>query len=107
MRYDCSKNKIKQLEQKQDDGAIHQTVLAQTDNDSLHFANWISDYVQGKGHQGSKVRDRSSIPVNALNEPNSHADILHSLALGRQGQVTLGFSEPVGGKLVVYEASDA
>ena len=101
------KNKIKQLEQKQDDGAIHQTVLAQTDNDSLHFANWISDYVQGKGHQGSKVRDRSSIPVNALNEPNSHADILHSLALGRQGQVTLGFSEPVGGKLVVYEASDA
>jgi len=98
------KNKIKELEQKQD-GTIHQTVLEQRDNESLHFVNWVSDYVQGMGHQKSKVNDINSIPVNALNEPNSYTDTSHSLALGRQGQVTLGFHEPVGGKLIVYEAS--
>ena len=98
------KNKIKELEQKQD-GTIHQTVLEQKDNDSLHFVNWISDYIQGNGHKGSKVNDINSIPVNALNEPNSHTNTYNSLALGRQGQVTLGFSETVGGKLIVYEAS--
>jgi hypothetical protein len=98
------KNKIKELEQKQD-GTIHQTVLEQRDNDSLHFVNWISDYIQGNGHKGSKVNDINSIPVNSLNEPNSHTNTSNSLALGRQGQVTLGFSEAVGGKLIVYEAS--
>ena len=98
------KNKIKELEQKQD-GTIHQTVLEQRDNESLHFVNWVSDYTQGMGHKKSKVNDINSIPVNALNEPNSYTDTSHSLALGRQGQVTLGFSEPVGGKLIVYEAS--
>jgi len=96
------KNKIKELEQKQD-GTIHQTVLEQRDNDSLHFVNWISDYIQGKGHKGNPVGN--VFPVNALNEPDSHVDTSHSLALGRQGQVTLGFSELVGGKLIVYEAS--
>ena len=99
------KNKIKELEQKQD-GTIHQTVLEQRDNDSLYFVNWVSDYIKGKGHNEKKVNDINSIPVNALNKPNSHKDTSHSLALGRQGQVTLGFSEPVGGKLIVYEASD-
>jgi hypothetical protein len=98
------KNKIKELEQKQD-GTIHQTVLEQRDNDSLYFVNWISDYIQGNGHKGSKVNDINSIPVNALNEPNSYTNTSNSLALGRQGQVTLGFSEAVGGKLIVYEAS--
>jgi hypothetical protein len=98
------KNKIEALEQRQDD-AIHQTVLEQRDSDSLHFVNWISDYIQGKGHRDSKVDIMNSIPVNALNEPNSHTDTFHSLALGRHGQVTLGFSEPVGEKLIVYEAS--
>ena len=96
------KNKIKELEQKQD-GTIHQTVLEQRDNDSLHFVNWVSDYIQGKGHKGNPVGN--VFPVNALNEPDSHVDTSHSLALGRQGQVTLGFSELVGGKLIVYEAS--
>jgi hypothetical protein len=96
------KNKFKELEQKQD-GTIHQTVLEQRDNDSLHFVNWISDYIQGKGHKGNPVGN--VFPVNALNEPDSHVDTSHSLALGRQGQVTLGFSELVGGKLIVYEAS--
>ena len=96
------KNKIKELEQKQD-GTIHQTVLEQRDNDSLHFVNWISDYIQGKGHKGNPVGN--AFPVNALNEPDSHTDASHSLALGRHGQVTLGFSELVGGKLIVYEAS--
>ena len=86
------KNKIKELEQKQD-GTIHQTVLEQRDNDSLHFVNWISDYIQGNGHKGIQSKDISSIPVNALNEPHSHTDTSNSLALGRQGQVTLGFSE--------------
>ena len=99
------KNKIKELEQKRD-GIIHQTVLEQRDNDSLQFVNWVSDYIQGKGHKEKKVGDINSIPVNALNEPNSYTDTSHSLALGRQGQVTLGFSEPVSGKLIVYEASD-
>lgn len=97
------KNKIKELEQKQD-GTIHQTVLKQRDNDSLHFVNWISDYIQGKGHKGNPVGN--VFPVNALNEPDSRTDTSHSLALGRQGQVTLGFSELVGGKLIVYETSD-
>ena len=98
------KNKIKELEQKQD-GTIHQTVLEQRDNDSLHYVNWVSDYIQGMGHKGSKVSDIYSIPVKTLSEPDAHTDISHSLALGRQGQVTLGFSEPVSGKLIVYEAS--
>jgi len=97
------KNKIKELEQKQD-GTIHQTVLEQRDNDSLHFVNWISDYIQGKGHKGNPIGN--VFPVNALNEPDSQVDTSHSLTLGRQGQVTLGFSELVGGKLIVYEASD-
>jgi len=96
------KNKIKELEQKQG-GTIHQTVLEQNDSDSLHFVNWISDYIQGKGHKGNPVGN--VFPVNALNEPDSYTDTSHSLALGRQGQVTLGFSELVGGKLIVYEAS--
>ncbi len=98
------KNKIKDLEQRQDD-TIHQTVLETSDPDSLYFVNWISDYVQGKGHEGGVVDIRKSIPVNALNEPNSYTDDSHSLALGKQGQVTLEFSELVGGKLIVYEAS--
>lgn len=97
------KNKIKELEQKQD-GTIHQTVLKQRDNDSLHFVNWISDYIQGKGHKGNPVGN--VFPVNALNEPDSRTDTSHSLALGRQGQVTLGFPELIGGKLIVYETSD-
>ena len=46
-----------------------------------------------------------TIPVNALNEPNSFKDINKSLTLGRQGQITLGFSEPVSDKLIVFEAS--
>ena len=96
------KNKINELEQKQDN-SIHQTVLEKSNYDSLHFVNWISDYVQGTGHNKGKFSG-SSIPVNALNEPNSHTNTSHSLALGKQGQVTLGFSEPVGGKLIVYEA---
>ena len=98
------KNKISDLEQIQNN-AIHQTALEQKDSDSLHFVNWISDYVKGSGHQGHPVKDISSIPVNALNEPNSHTDINNALSLGRNGQVILGFSEPVNGKLVVYEAS--
>lgn len=97
------KNKIKELEQKQD-GTIHQTVLKQRDNDSLHFVNWISDYIQGKGHKGNPVGN--VFPVNALNESDSRTDTSHSLALGRQGQVTLGFPELIGGKLIVYETSD-
>ena len=43
--------------------------------------------------------------MNALNEPNSYTDINSALSLGRNGQVTLGFSDPVSGKLIVYEAS--
>ena len=98
------KNKINLLEQQQND-KIHQTVLEQRDTGSLHFVDWISDYVQGLGHNKSKVKDIKSIPVNALNEPDSYTNTSNSLALGRQGQVTLGFSELVGGKLIVYEAS--
>jgi len=98
------KNKIRYLEQQQDE-TVYQTVLESRKHDSLYFANWILDYSQGKGHYDSKVRDMQSIPVNALNEPNSFTNISNSLSLGRQGQVTLGFSDPVVGKLIVYEAS--
>ena len=49
---------------------------------------------------------KKSIPINTLNEPNSYTDVNNSLALGRQGQVTIGFSEPVSEKLIVYEASN-
>jgi len=54
------KNRINQLEQKQDN-AIHLTVLESSDDDSLYFVNWISDYIQGMGHYGSKVKDVKSI----------------------------------------------
>lgn len=97
------KNKIKELEKRQD-GVIQQTVFEQ-DFDSIHFASWILDYSQGSGHNRHKISDIKSIPVNALNKPDSYTDVNNSLALGRQGQVTLGFSEPVTGKLIVYEAS--
>lgn len=98
------KNKIQELEQKQDN-TVHQAVLERSDADSLHFADWVSDYSQGLGHYSNKVHDIKSIPVNALNEPDSYNDANNALSLGRQGQVTIGFSEPVTGKLIVYETS--
>ena len=98
------KSKINQLETKQN-GTIQQAVFEQNDSDPTHFADWVLDYSQGLGHGNSPVQDIKSIPVNALNEPNSHNDADNSLALGRQGQVILGFSEPVTDKLIVYEAS--
>ena len=97
------KNRIQELEKRQDN-TIHQAVFEQ-DFTSIHFADWVSDYSQGLGHRSGKVMDIKSIPVNALNEPNSYTDVNNSLALGRQGQVTLGFSESVTGKLIMYEAS--
>ena len=98
------KNKIKDLEQKQD-VTIQQTVLKKSDHDSLYFTNWVSDYVQGTGHKGNVVDLMKGIPVNALNEPDSYTDESNSLALGNQGHVTLEFSESVGGELIVYESS--
>ena len=98
------KNKITELEKNQNP-VIRQAVLEEKNNESIFFADWVSDYVQGYGHWVSPVEDTKSIPVNALNEPNSYNDVNNSLALGRQGQVTLGFSEPVTGKLIIYEAS--
>ena len=62
-------------------------------------------YLSGNGHLDNSVQDKKSIPVNALNEPNSFNDVNNSLALGRQGQAVIGFSQPVSETLVVYEAS--
>ena len=53
----------------------------------------------------SMIDVSKSIPVNALNQPNSYDDVNNSLSLGRQGQVTLGFSDSVTDKLIVYETT--
>jgi len=98
------KNKIKELESNSN-STIQKAVFEQTDS-SIYFADWVADYSQGLGHRDSKVNDKKSIPVNALNKPNSYDDVNNSLALGRQGQITLGFSEPVTDNLIVYEASN-
>ena len=69
------------------------------------FADWVSDYYQGSGHRNKQIPDMLSLPINALNQPNSHENKYNSLTLGGNGQVTLGFSEPVTDKLIVYEMS--
>ncbi|MCA9813229.1 MAG: hypothetical protein KC483_10280 [Nitrosarchaeum sp.] len=97
------KNRIKELEN--NTAPIQKAVLEQQDSDSVIFASWVSDYLQGSGHFNSEVKDIKSIPINALNAPNSYSDERNSLALGRQGQVTVGFDEAVTGQLFVYEAS--
>jgi hypothetical protein len=97
------KNKIKELENH--DATIQKAVLETQNSDSIKYADWVSDYLQGLGNNGHLIKDEKSIPVNALNAPNSYSDERNSLTLGRQGQVTLGFSEPVTDKLIVYEAS--
>ena len=98
------KNKIKSLEERQN-GTIHQAVFEQSEADSMHFADWVEEFTQGTGRQGERVSTVYSIPVNALNEPNSHKNVLNSLSLGKQGQVILGFNEPVTDRLIVFEAS--
>ena len=98
------KNQIKLLEERQ--SPIVQNIALESNNlDSKYFANWVSDYTQGLGHFDRDVKAVKSVPVNALNAPDSYADINNSLALGRQGQVTLGFSDFVTGELIVYETS--
>ena len=99
------KNQIKILEEREN-FSLQNAVFESKVTGSEYFANWISDYSQGLGHNKNAVKDVKSIPVNALNAPDSHTDTNNSLALGRQGQVTLGFSDPVTGKLIVYEASN-
>ncbi|MCA9813398.1 MAG: hypothetical protein KC483_11160 [Nitrosarchaeum sp.] len=98
------KNRIKELENNANP-SIQKAILEQQDSDSVIFASWVSDYLQGSGHNNNKVSDVKSIPVNALNAPNSYSNDKNSLALGRQGQVIVGFNEAVTGKLFVYEAS--
>ena len=98
------KNKIKELEQKQD-GTIHQTVLEQRDNDSLHFAKWIVDYKQELSSDGKPVNPERSATINALNEPNSYDKSISFFTLGSHGELIVSFERPVSGDLVVYEAS--
>ena len=98
------KDKIKELQAGQNSN-IQNAKFEKPALDSIHFADWISDYSQGLGHFSGSVKDIKSIPVNALNAPDSYDDATHSLALGREGQVTMGFSESVTDKLIVYEAS--
>ena len=99
------KNQIKLLEERKN-STIQHAVFETKSFDSKYFANWVSDYSQGLGHRNDDVKDVKAIPVNALNAPNSYKDHNNSLALGRQGQVILGFSDSVTGALTVYEASN-
>ena len=95
------KEKIAFLESKSSSSV--QQVVFQNDAQSLmHYADWVSNYIEGKGHFGNAIRAEQSVSVNALNAPNSHKNIDNSLALGRGGQVILGFSEPVTDRLVVF-----
>ena len=98
------KNKINTLEKTQNT-SIQNVVVKQNEDDDMHYANWVSDYLKGSGDIRHGLTSVQTIPVNALNEPNSFKDINKSLTLGRQGQITLGFSEPVSDKLIVFEAS--
>ena len=97
-------NRIQELE-KQQGTTIQKTMFKQQNSISIQYADWISDYSQGKGDRQAEIDIKKSIIVNALNKPNSQKDINNSLALGRHGQIILGFSEPVTGKLIVYEAT--
>jgi hypothetical protein len=98
------KDKIKELE-KNKDNTMQQVVYEQKNSDLTHFVKWVLNYSPGLGHFNSEIKDIKSIPVNALNKPNSYEDVNSSLALGRQGQVILSFSEPMSDNLIVYEAS--
>ncbi|WP_316505968.1 hypothetical protein [Nitrosopumilus sp.] len=53
------------------------------------------------------VDTRKHIPVNTLNAPDSYTDVFNSLALGRDGQVTIGFSKPISDTLIVCETTSA
>ena len=98
------KNKIKLLEGQQI-ATVQQAVFEKIELESKYFADWVSDYSPGEGHYTSMIDVSKSIPVNALNQPNSYDDVNNSLSLGRQGQVTLGFSDSVTDKLIVYETT--
>ena len=98
------KDKIAELEKNQKP-KIQQAVLEQKTTGSILYADWVSNYYQGSGHKNTQISDARSLPINALNQPNSHENMYNSLTLGGNGQVTLGFSEPVAEKLIVYEAS--
>ncbi len=99
------KNKITTLEKNQSMD-IQQAVFQQQKLDPIYFASFVSEYIQGLGHNNSQIKDVKAIPVNALNKSDSYDDLNNSLALGRQGQVTLGFSIPVTGELILYESSN-
>ena len=84
---------------------VQQTVFEQSNRNSIHYADWMIDYREGKGHATGKIAGEKSVPANALNAPNSYADQNNSVALGRGGEITLGFSNLVGEQLIVYEVS--
>ncbi len=97
------KDKIAELEKSQN-SEIQQAVLGKN-TDSTVFADWVSDYYQGSGHKNSQIPDIQSLPTNVLHQPNFHENEYNSLTLGGNGQVILGFSEPVTDKLIIYETS--
>jgi hypothetical protein len=98
------KSKIQHLENNQTP-SVRQAVFNDSDGSAIYFADWVSDYLEGKGHVSHKISAKKSIPTNALHEPDSYKNVNNSLALGRTGQVTLGFSESVSDKLIVFEAT--
>ena len=98
------KNKIKELEKMQN-SSIQNTVIEEEKNNSIYYADWISNYSPGLGHELGEIDIRKLIPVNALNAPNSFNDDFNSLALGRDGHITIGFSKPVSDTLIVYETT--
>lgn len=100
------KNKIKELEKIQD-YSIQNAVIEKNKNNLLHYDNWVSDCTLGLGHDRLGVDTRKHIPVNTLNAPDSYTDVFNSLALGRDGQVTIGFSKPISDTLIVCETTSA
>ena len=98
------KNKIKELETSST-SKLQNISEKNTTGVPLVYGTWLLDYSKGLGHKNTEVFEINSIPVNALNAPNSYTDMNNSLSLGRQGHVILGFSEPISEKLIIFEAS--
>lgn len=98
------KDKIKELQDAQNT-SLQNAIFEQQNLGSIQYADWVSEYSKGFGKQERHVYPQYAIPVNALNAPNSYNDVQNSLALGRGGQVTMGFSNLVSGNLVIFEAS--
>lgn len=98
------KDKIKELQETQNSN-LQNVIFEKQDIGSIHYADWVSDYSKGFGKYNRHILAEYTSPVNVLNAPNSYQDLKNSLSLGRQGQVTIGFSNLVTGNLILFETS--